>query len=232
MKKEPIYGLRFKGERPENPYINFYVPPLYRTMEKKYVDEFYEKGNLRLSSFLKFKTTEDSKRKDPDEGVHEILYKYGNKHIKTKTYHGYHNYILCASTKEDILTSELSNDLAHLIIEKPIPFMHEISKQIPEFIGMRFGPVSYISSGQIKKTLENFDIEIYKDDKGKLQLFELMQELNKYSGDDALFTKRSEYSFENEYRLIWDVFSEKAVDGFLDIVVPDARKYCRQWNEK
>jgi hypothetical protein len=43
-------------------------PTLYRFLESKYVDAFFQEGSLRLSSFERFAQHPDEQRKDAGEG--------------------------------------------------------------------------------------------------------------------------------------------------------------------
>src|SRR4051812_39108331 len=48
--------------------INIGLPYIYRYMDEKYIDLFFEKGTLRISSFKKFIQYPDEIRGDKSEG--------------------------------------------------------------------------------------------------------------------------------------------------------------------
>jgi len=50
--------------------------------------------------------------------------------------------------------------------------------------------------------------------------------MHQTGGIEELFIKHSRYAQQCEYRILW--MSNEKVDSFIDIKVPDARKFCRR----
>jgi hypothetical protein len=57
---------------------NIVLPNVYKYLEKKYVDLFFEKGIIRISSFLRFQEYPDEIRGDVSEGKGAVVSKGGD----------------------------------------------------------------------------------------------------------------------------------------------------------
>ena len=76
-------------------------PYVYRYMDRKYVDRFFEDGSLRLSSFSSFAKHSDEERQDEAEGSGMVVHVCPDGDAKTMTAmlgQGENAYVLCGST--------------------------------------------------------------------------------------------------------------------------------------
>lgn len=207
-------------------------PQVYRYEDQEWIDEFFDTGKLRLSSFAKFATYEDEVRGDTQEGK---AYCYGEttdgKSVGVAQQQGINAAILCASHR-------LSHELAHAfgrnsafqITDTPM-FAYEIRRQIIGFKSGIEGNCTYRSEGIIKRFL-NFSLnpEQHKNEDGTLNKDLLLGLGQALGGPELVFLKRKHYEEQQEYRLIWEL--DQAVDDHIDVVAPLARQYCRRVEPK
>ncbi len=204
-------------------------PLVYRYLEKCWVDAFFETGALRLSSFAAFARHEDDQRKDGQEGggvlVHENPDKDNPFTIFSKISQGHNAYVLCGSTRftEDLaLKFEADSGFR---INDPTAFANAISAHIPGFKGGLEGLCSYRGRKAVDRAMQNFNLEDFQNPDGQtVDLGKTMQAVFVAAGDDLFFLKLSSYADQSEYRLLW--FAHENVDGFIDIVCPEARQFC------
>jgi len=208
------------------------TPVVLRGMERKYVESFFENGEIKLSSYSKFRQHPNEKLKDGMEGIHFIVgyHRPSNSHISGIHESGWQSYILCGTTHN---TKEKLNNFGYdaaIQIFDTTNFGIEIGKQI---------------SG-LKKGVEGFCI--YND--GPIEILlpdnvpphELMMAAEKnYDGssDDlspitngmetpqntVYFKKRPQFQHEMEYRWIWE--TENRDESDIIVKCPSARTYCR-----
>src|SRR5262249_19765136 len=50
-----------------------FTPPVYRFLEAKYVNQFFDTGRLRISSFRRFSKHRDEQRRDTDESAGMVI---------------------------------------------------------------------------------------------------------------------------------------------------------------
>lgn len=190
-------------EIPFQPFIQPYIPMVYRYLEKEWIDLFFSEGRLRLSSFNRFRKHADEQRGDKGEGNNILIGTGKEKTIYTVVNTGIDAFVLSTSL---LYNQSLYNDFevdGCFVIERPFEFMQEISKQIPEYKGINFGPCIYKPEKMIKRQLPDFDLESLKseDDPTKNDLNKIFSTSNSVGGNDALFRKTLKHAPQHEYRI-------------------------------
>jgi hypothetical protein len=219
-------------EVPIQPFIQPYIPMVYRYLEKQWTDMFFSEGKLRLSSFRKFRQHTDEQRGDKNEGNNILIGTGKDKTIYTVVTTGIDAFVLSTSL---LYNHDLYSDFKVdecFVIERPFEFMQEISKQIPDFKGINFGPCIYKPENLIKRQLPNFDLESLKseDDPTKIDMNKMFATSDLTGGNDVLFRKTLKHAHQHEYRILWHS-DLKDIPDFIDIVAPEARQFCREIKE-
>lgn len=216
-------------EIPHQPFMQPYIPMVYRFLEKQWVDLFFKEGKLRLSSFRKFRKHTDEQRGDKSEG-NSILIGTGNdKTIYSVISTGIDAFVLSTSL---MYNKDLYSDFmvdSCFVIERPIEFMQEISKHIPDFKGINFGPCIYKPESLIKRQLPDFDLKSLQsdDDPTKNDLNKIFTTSNQISGNDVLFKKSLKHAHQHEYRILWHS-EQNDLPDYIDIVAPNSIQFCRE----
>lgn len=211
------------------PFMQPYIPMIYRYMEKQWLDLFFKEGKLRLSSFRNFRKHSDEQRGDKSEGNSILIGTGNNKTIYSVVSTGIDAFVLSTSLMYNYaLYSDFKVD-GCFVIERPIEFMQEISKHIPDFIGINFGPCIYKPESLIKRQLPDFDLKSIQsdDDPTKNDLGKIFTTSNQIGGNDVLFKKSLKYAPQHEYRILWHSKQINLPD-FIDITAPNSRQFCRE----
>lgn len=207
--------------------IDFYFPPVFRYMEKKYIDLFFNEGKIRLSSFAKFHFDTDKQRGDNMEGRGLICLDSEHQSTTIVASSGVNSFVLSSSL---IMDTELLTDFnvdGCFAIEDPINFLATILEQIPECFRSNLGPCYYKREHKIERN-GNFTLKDLKsDDYSGYIDFDKFFNHTTLAHLDQLFTKRLEYANQHEFRFIWHTNSISIPDH-IDITVPDAVKFCRR----
>jgi hypothetical protein len=219
-------------EIPYQPFIQSFVPMVYRYLESEWVDEFFETGNLRLSSFKKFHQHTDEQRGDKNEGRNMVVGYGEEKQMTSMVSSGLDAFVLSTSL---MYSEQMYNDFlvdSCFVIEKPLEFMDAIIKQIPEFRGVNFGPCLYKPDNIIERNIPGFDIETLRSDDApeSLDMGKMFNTVNQAGGSEVLFTKTNQYAPQHEYRMLWHTFLDPMPE-YIDINAPEALKFCRKINK-
>lgn len=199
-------------------------PVLTRYLEARYVEEFFDCGRLRLSSFGFFRRHPNETRRDEGEGRVQMCIDVPNGGHSIAAINGGAVYILCTCTTEQLGTQSSFDTISGFRILDPLRFAECVSRQIPGFHGGVQGLCAYRDETLIRK-LDSTPIV----PPGEGESPETWSaEYEKWVGAhalDAFFVKRLKYSSEAEYRFIW--FGEgREVEG-LFVDVPAAREFCQ-----
>lgn len=227
LKDEEKYANRLK-EIPHQPFVNSYVPMVFRYLEEEWVEEFFKDGSLRISSFSMFRKHSHQERSDIGEGKNVIQGNAEDISFYATTEHGNNAYVLSTSL---ISNQQLMKDFgvnSGFVIEQPFLFMQEVSKQIPDYLGIRFGPCLYLDNKTIRRTV-NTKLENLKqegDIKG-IDMNKMFSSIHNAGGQEVYFSKLTKYAHQHEYRMLWHSGS-KSLPDYLDLKVPEARQYCRK----
>jgi hypothetical protein len=200
------------------------TPLLTRYMEKKYIDEFFESGKLRLSSFLSFRNNPDEEQGDAFEGSVSMQVETPKGSHAISAMNSQEAYVLCATTIEsESLEGSFKTDSGFRILNT-LDFANCISAHIPGFVGGIEGLCSYKDDIAIKKSLqESFPPpDSYENPEQWANDYDQFVAAH---SRDSFFVKRSKYSHQAEYRFIW--FAQGSENEYLDIICLEARRFCQ-----
>ena len=218
---------------PRQIYFTNYMPPVYRFLQKEWVDEFFETGKLRLSSFSRFKSHEDSQRQDKEEGYNILICNLDNNMtIETHCHVKQTSFVLCASLLYD---EKLYNDFevtSCIEITNSFEFVKAVSQHVSDVYNIIVGPCLYIPDKKIVKyaSKEDFDKIYYNCNENEMNYDALFEFMDKSGGNDFFFVKPNRFSPQHEYRFLWQV-DAPIVPEYMDVFVPEAIKYCRKINK-
>lgn len=207
-------------------FVNSYIPMVFRYSEKKWVDNFFKDGSIRISSFKKFHKHTDEQRGDKDEGYNIISGVKDKIYMYAITQHGSDAFVLSTSL---LLDPKLYTDFDVddcFIIEKPYEFMQAIASHIPNLKGVNFGPCLYQPQHFIRRSIE-MNLEALNSEYNPDDLGNIIQLVNDAGGLDPLFIKTINYSNQHEYRFLWHSSNENLPEH-LDLKVPEAVNFCRR----
>lgn len=206
-------------------------PRFYRFMQKNYVDDFFETGALRLSSFTAFKAHADEQRRDANEGF-GLRWGVGqNATIAMVGGRGADCYVLCGSTAGIQSVAEVFPDCdSCLVISDTLSFGASVASAIPHFKGGMEGPAIYKDDLTILRDIGTKTIDEimnqHKNSDGTISMSMLSAIHQDIGGIEEFFVKHSSFSKQSEYRILWAV--EGTAEEYLHIKVPSARQFCRR----
>jgi hypothetical protein len=181
-------------------------PMLYRYENKNHVEQFFDDGTLKISTFKNYRSYEDNELGDKFEGhpymIHDLP---DNKQEGAVLIVGNNSYSFAVSTQlNKVLMKTFTRNWVFNIFD-PINFMIEVEKQLTHVERILHGNCIYVKDGMFR-------------DKRNAPF----QGFLEYEG---YFLKRLKYSPQCEYRMIWSTLHQANNDLYLK--VPEARKYCR-----
>ena len=217
----------------------FYEPTIFRYMDTNFVDEFFNEGKLRLSSIRRFAKHDNDLMRDYLEGRLEI--RVGDRHglnVSMNVSYGHSAYILCFSLLENFDLGESMGFNSGFRVNNMGGFISEVSKAIKEvykfdLFSVSKGPCVYVTDRIYEnrsRTISSMkEIGIYDSSEGYENGFNFdeMTAFVRDEGKHALFYKLKSYATEHEYRIIWELHEEN-VPEYIDIVIPNAVKYCER----
>jgi len=209
-------------------YVN--VPPyLYRYENQIYINDFFEKGDLYLSSFKQYKAYDDNELGDRSEGrTMNVGHSENNKTIGTMTTVGFYDYCFCTSTICDKgLAKKFKRDSVFRI-KDPVNFILEVNRSLARVREVLYGNCIYLSRKIIQKRIPPVELENLIDDKhpDKISFETLMQASAPIHGSEAYFIKQIDFQHQNEYRIIWK--TDRIVDEGIIIHCPEAVVFCEK----
>lgn len=204
------------------------IPYLYRYEKQKWIDKFFETGDIKLSSFKNYKKYEDNQLGDPTEGHSMNIVKGDNdKMISTFSMVGHNEYSFCTSTLlDEKLKSVFDRDSVFMITD-PLNFMIEIARSLPRVQGVLFGNCLYVNERIISKSVaRSIDMEDFKDDneEDKVNLQKMIEAASPSLTRHRFFLKHTDYQPQAEYRMLWS--TDRPVDDGLIVNCPEARQFC------
>jgi len=213
----------------QNPW-HVLQPTMYRMLPTQFAKAFYDTGALRLSSFTEFHKHTDEQRFDGDEGVgylrHDDHLPDGRAtFISATTLYGRNAYVLCGSMSD---SADIARDFGtdnRIVIYDTTNFACDISSRIPGFQSGSEGPCIYIRGRMFQASLGDLSQLITDPPPTPAQV---SQFLTTRLGPVPYYLKVPRFIPQLEYRLVWLTHYE--VNGYLDIEVPHARKYCGPYN--
>lgn len=206
-------------------------PRIYRFIESRYVDAFFETGELRLSSFAQFSKHTDEQRLDGKEGTVSMVYRppRDSGDIVITGIVGTDAYVLstCLVPSTEVMRS-FSADSA-IVIHDPRAFALAVAEAVPGFTHGFDGPCSYQSRRFVQRNFFSSEdaLDISLDASGKLDQSHIGELVFAIGGREAYFLKHYSYMQQNEWRFIWITSAPR--HDYLDILAPKARKFCERW---
>lgn len=208
------------------------TPHMFRYMPQEYIDDFFEDGTLRLSSFERFSRHEDEIRRDSSEGGNILWGRGEDKTMMAVTHHGHNAYVLCGSTIGSDRLMDRFGENGYFRIKDTTSFAVEVLKSLESHESLRCqgiveGFCIYKSKRSIERPID-IDFEDMKldDGSGNIDMGKMQEKVAEIGGQDVFFVKEKSYQEECEYRILW-IMSDK-VDGITDVQCPEARKYCEK----
>jgi len=206
------------------------TPQLFRYLEQKYIDQFFNRGLLKLSSFQKFAKHPDEQRRDTQEGQN-VLHGFGpDRTVLISARYGRNAFILSTSAREDeeLLKTFSPTYNGYFRIKHSTNFGKAIANRIRDFVQGFEGFCIYadqkIMSQQLSQpTLDDLETRL---DSGSLSLDNIFATTSELSHPAVYFTKHSRYSHQYEYRFVW-IVSYDVPDGIL-VECPEAIQYCEK----
>lgn len=214
---------------PTNVICNF--PILYRFLDLKgeYVDMFFEKGILKLTTFDNCKNLEDEIRKDTKEGQSELFGYEGDIKMQIGYGVGSDAILLCTS-----LCSEYKDDkdaiyTKYIEIFDVQGLLFAIAEQLTKngyvIKNILFGPCFYTKKEFHNAVCSERFREILDKEK-KVDWDEMTKIANTIGGNNMFFQKPIDKRLENEFRLLWIVDNIKT-DQEVFVTIPHPEAYCR-----
>ncbi len=227
--------------------IKQYTPRIFRYMDKKFVDKFFETGELRLSSFEAFSRLENANLRDEKEGNLKLTVKYGDKVAEAEMGFGQDAFVLCATTL-NTEQEDTKNTFGHncgFSIEDVNGFINAVINAFHTMCikkgdkvhrlqveNVQHGPCMYLLSRE-------HDALIIENNGNSLTEFlcggndivvdDMIKTFSQYAGEHGMFLKLADHKDEHEYRILWHIEMDE-VPPEIFISVPEAIKYCRKIN--
>lgn len=212
-------------------------PYFYRMLEKKYVDQFFADGSLRISSFEAFRIHDNEQKKDINDGGYGVVAIDGigqNEMNEGSVIAGFHPtnncYVMSGSTifcKQ--LQEKFSYDSGFRINDTTL-FAAHVSRQIQGFFNGVEGHCIYRKNRQVTKRLaKNNPCQLIPDDTSVSDVNRVTNLINQEAGEEMLFLKEANFQNQSEYRLLW--FTDNPMQEFIDIKCPSARQFCTRFDD-
>ena len=211
--------------------VIYNIPILYRFLDIKgeYVDMFFEKGILKLTTFDNCKKLEDGNRKDTKEGQCELFGYDGNIKMEIGFGVGSDAIMLCTSLCSEYKDKKGTFYTKYIEIFDVQGLLLAIAEQLTKngyvIKSILLGPCFYT-----KKEFHNTVCsETFREKLDKEHVFdwdEMSKIANTIGGDNMFFQKPIDKRFENEFRLLWIVDNIKK-DQDIFVTIPHPEAYCR-----
>jgi len=211
---------------------NICTPVLFRFMDGKYVDAFFEDGSLRLSSFAVFRNHKDEQRLDEVEGRLMFVHKTeqgGGQTIEAQVnYSAMNLYVFSTSMRCDSALMTAFKSDSYIRINDSTKFGIEIAKHIPGVVRAFEGPCLYQTNKIMSLDSGYIDIGQFRDPRypQNIRVDRLKNFVSSKARHYPLFLKHKSYAHQSEYRFVW--LTNNTTEDFLDIKVPGAIQFCEK----
>jgi len=208
------------------------MPPVFRYLPQKYIDEFFNSGKLRLSAFSEFAKHTDEQRLDTEEGwlIVDIKIPSIHKRLRSKSGIGFDSYILSTSLRGD---SELMREGwgfgtdGYFKINDVESFGKAIGLRIATCTRLITGNCKYVDEKEISREMGvEAEKAIAQDTQGRMNLQRVMGLIVQVMYPHACFWKLKRYAHQQEFRFVWNVGHE--VHEPLLIECPEAVQFCER----
>lgn len=197
------------------------------------MDDFFEHGRLRLSSFGKFSQHEDEQRHDVKEGHALLVHRTseGGGQILTVRIEPNHNaYVLCGSSVPSKSLMEAFEADSAIIIQDVVGFVGAVADALPGFVRSIHGICSYQSNRIIERDLGWLDIaDADTNDVERMNRTGLDKALRGLLTADVNFLKDAAFAHQVEYRMLWMV---EEIEEQIDIEASNAIQFCESWEDR
>lgn len=216
-----MQDLLFPLQRP----LGIKIPPVVRYIERRYVEQFFRTGELRLTTYAQCQVHECNVRRDSNEGKSSFSLDLNNVGMEgwgVQTV-GWQSYILCASLCESERLKERFKVDSYFRINNVIGFFNAVSKSLAGFEAGKIGSCIYRGESVIEKGLKFKGVpqnEIKAKDTNGLAFEPVAFEMS----DEPYFIKSDLFSVEGEFRLIWSVSYD--VKEPISVYCPEALQFC------
>lgn len=205
------------------------MPPVFRYLPQKYIDEFFNSGRLRLSAFSEFAKHADEQRHDTEEGwlIVNVPIPAKNLALRSRAGVGRDADILSTSLRGDPELMQVFGTDGYFKINEVERFGLAISLRIENCTKLITGNCRYVDEKEISREMgELAEQAIEKDDQGKMNLQSVMALIERVLLPHAYFWKLSRYAHQQEFRFIWHVGHE--VHEPLFVECPEAVQFCER----
>lgn len=213
-----------------------YQPRLYRFMEEIYIDDFLQNGTLLLTTYNRCQRLEDPNRADISEGRNLLIGESGGLKCDLDMGTGDNVLMLCTSlSKNNHLPSGEPYKSCIEILDVNYFVQSITASLLEEKVPVKAvikGPCIY-SGKTIQRTISCGDIENLlprnneATGEGTINFDALFATMTNIGQTDIFFSKPIQYSYENEYRIIWLLDDDlKSAQHF--VTAPEAAKVCKK----
>lgn len=215
--------------------LNIKLPSIYRYMDEEFIDLFFEKGILRISSFDKFRKYPDEIRGDKSEGGGMINATNDNKkfNFNLVTTVGENGYMLSTSLIDSQNIKNEFKTSGVFKIKDPVNFAIAISNSILGNDQIFVGFCNYQDNRIIEKEIKDLSINDFTDNNGNYIIGGpgMTKRMNEMIGNgiDLMYLKDKKYQIQSEFRFIWTIKKEfYEIHEYLDIECKEAIKFCEK----
>jgi hypothetical protein len=203
------------------------LPPVYRYLPNEFVSSFFDKGELRLSSFAQFAKHTDEARGDTQEGQSMVSAQGGGRQFVSFVSTGHQSYVLCGSFILSKPIMERFSDCDAVIEITNVPeFALAVARQLAGFTSGVSGYCIYAANRVLVRHVGADPFPLPTDPKEGIPMDRLFAATAAASQHEDMFLKSSDYAYQAEYRLIWNI--DKPTQDNVIITAPDARQFCRR----
>jgi hypothetical protein len=209
---------------------HFLIPQVYRYMDNKYIDDFFNTGRLRLSSFKIYQNYEDPEKGDKGEGWNIAIAtsKKENHTMYAVVGVGSNAYSFCTSTiYSEELKQKFNCDGAFLIKDSQ-SFGLAISNRLNGFLEGLQGHCIYQAERSTKKEIESLSLDDMKiaPDKPEIDMNKMFSKINEANSIDSFFMKPIRFQYQSEYRFIWIVNGDTS--EYYEVECKEAIQFCEK----
>jgi len=201
-------------------------------MDEQYINDFFEKGILRLSSFQTYKDYEDIIRGDKGEGSNLAVAQNleQNRSMGVYTTIGLNSYSLCASLIYSKDLQKVFNCNSVFMIKDVMSYSIAVGDSILRLREIFQGCCSYVD--QRITIVEHPDLSLeslrVSPESDNIDMGKMMQKAQEITPLDTYFLKPKAYAYQCEYRFIWNV--QGNVGKYLEVECKDAVQFCERLN--
>ncbi len=209
----------------------------FRYLQEDYVDAFFERGEILLTTYERCKSHEDESRRDQNEGKLNFNFTYGDQSVGGIHGVGRSSYMLCTSM---IWSEELKQRFgtkSGFSINDVQAFCHAVSAVIPGAKKHIQGLRKYVDQRSMCGPISNpFEpeatnmFEAMRTGTGDTEApFRKTQEamsirLHGHLSDKAYFMKEKQFQIEQEFRFVWAV--DQPVSEPIVMICRESVRHC------